>query len=413
MSQQVRQSQLLLGLTGTVDYEIEWDSDVVATLARQAGVAAASDLDEQIRTESDLVSSVLGFIAQDRGGERHVSNTDVLVRFASRFRYKCTIGGSGVRASLALAALGYPSMVHLVSIDDTVRSLLPAEVRYFCSADADSLDPHLIVQYPADVRVATSAQVVTGVHANRLIYVNDPASRDMLLHPDLPALIAQADVFLLCGFNGMRDLSLLIDRIDQVMAGIVAMRPDAFVFYEDAGYHVPELGTAVRERVLPHCDVWSMNEDELQALIGYRFDLTDAEALAHALRDAFRLHPVRNLLVHSQYWAVIAGADADLLLPCVRHGIDVASTRFAYGDEMSEATVTQTAQLPRHPAGADLVGRLAKYLGNARGCAVPDQRWVENPTTIGLGDTFAGGFLHEYARRRDAVVPDLTPTRRM
>lgn len=393
MTHPMRQSQLLLGLAGTVDYEIEWDSAVVTEVAAALEVEVARDLDQPIASEAELVANILGFAARGLGGERHVSNTDVLVRFASRFRYHTTIGGSGVRAALALASLGYPSTIHLVSIDDNVRRLLPDAVEYVCSAESDSLDPHLIVQYPAGETAG----------ANRLIYVNDPASRDLVLHPDLPQMIAQADVFLLCGFNAMLDLATLTNRLDRVMEGVLMMRPDAFVFYEDAGYHVPELGSAVRNRVLPHCQVWSMNEDELQALLGYRIDLTDAGALAQALRHAHQLHPVRNLVVHSQYWAVIVGADAEVLHPCLVHGIDVASTRYAHGDRITQAQVAQTARLPRHRAGIAIIEQLPGIMPNARGVAVPQQH-VSHPTTIGLGDTFVGGFLHEYARRRDAAL---------
>ena len=44
--------------------------------------------------------------------------------------------------------LGVESMVHLVSISDEVRERLPEGVAWLCSAEGDSLDPHVIVQYP-------------------------------------------------------------------------------------------------------------------------------------------------------------------------------------------------------------------------------------------------------------------------
>ena len=142
--------ELVLGLAGCVDFEVGWDADVVEQLARDYGIGI-DELDAEVAVEDErsLLCSILAFVRDGAGGERFIASSDIAVAFASRLAYKITLGGTCVRAALAVARLGVPSLVHLVSIDDNVRRLLAPEIGYLCSADGDSLDPHLIVQFPA------------------------------------------------------------------------------------------------------------------------------------------------------------------------------------------------------------------------------------------------------------------------
>ncbi|MBU4335414.1 MAG: ADP-dependent glucokinase/phosphofructokinase, partial [Actinobacteria bacterium] len=140
----------VLGLGGTVDYEIVWDTATLQALVDEVGLTEADlDLHHPVQTERDLVVSIVSFVAAGVGGERFVASSAVIDAFAARFATAVTLGGTGVRAGIAMAAFGLPSTVHLVSIDDNVRRLLPPQISYVCSAQGDTLDPHLIVQYPA------------------------------------------------------------------------------------------------------------------------------------------------------------------------------------------------------------------------------------------------------------------------
>jgi len=405
-------TRLLLGLAGTVDYEIEWEPDRMAELVRELGVRPADlDPDRPIRDEYDLVANVLGFVARGVGGERFVAETSAIESVAARFTTRVTLGGTGVRAALALSAVGYPSQVHLVSIDDNVRRLLPSDVDYVCSAETDSLDPHLIVQYPEGATVRVEDTVVEAPHANRLIYANDPPSREMVLHPDLERLVAEADAFLCCGLNVVRDRAVLDDRLDRVVAGIERMAPGSLVLYEDAGYHVPEFADVVRERLLPWVDVWSMNEDEMQDVIGRTVDLLDPADVTAAVAALADLVPARNLVVHTRAWALVAGEDHDTLVDCLAGGVELASTRYRVGDRLAPSDVDATRALPPDPDGLAVARAAEAALPRVRAVATPRVE-VDDPTTIGLGDTFAGGFLLRYARRRDAGLPTIRPLTR-
>ncbi len=89
---------LVLGLGGTVDYEIRWDAAVLSALAEGYGIRS----DELTTTtpiidERALVVTVLAFLATGGGGERFVLSSDIVERFAAHFDVEITLGGTGVR----------------------------------------------------------------------------------------------------------------------------------------------------------------------------------------------------------------------------------------------------------------------------------------------------------------------------
>lgn len=177
-------ARLVLGLGGTVDYEIRWDAAVISDLARHHGVrraelAAPGPIDD----ERALIVAILALLERGVGGERFAASSDLLETFAARFETAVTLGGTGVRAGIALANLGIPSTQHLVSIDDNVRRLMPPIVDWVCSASADTLDPHLIVQYPAGAVVALADGEIVAPSANRVIIANDRPNREMAIAP--------------------------------------------------------------------------------------------------------------------------------------------------------------------------------------------------------------------------------------
>lgn len=386
----------VLGLGGTVDYEIVWDTATLQALVDELGVTPADlDLHHPVRTERDLVVSIASFVAAGVGGERFVASSDVIDAFAARFATAITLGGTGVRAGIAMAAFGLPSTVHLVSIDDHVRRLLPQAISYVCSAQEDSLDPHLIVQYPAGVHLRVGDRELVSTEPNRLIYAHDPPNAELVLAEGLGDVLATADVFVICGFNTVRDPATLATRLADLRRHLVRLPAGALVIYEDAGFHVPELADLVRERLLDAIDLYGMNEDEMQAALGTQVDLLDATAMAEHLADLHTRIPARTLMVHSRYWALAYGPDAGRWRAALRGGVHMAGARYALGDGFTPDQHAQVAAGPVHEAGAAFGTRLEELLGE-HVCVVPalDLR-VERPTTIGLGDTFMGGLVAE------------------
>lgn len=387
-------TRFVLGLGGTVDYEIRWDSQVLADLATEHGIDHEElDRDRPVDSVRDLVASVLAFVRDGVGGERFVASSDIVAALAQRFETRVTLGGTCVRAAIAMDRVGVPSTVHLVSIDDHVRRLLPASVGVLSSADHDTLDPHLIVQYPAGARVRVGGVDLVAEHPNRIIYANDPPHRELRLAPELADVLRTTDLFLISSLNVIQERATLDQRLATLHEDVAALPSGALVMFEDAGYHVPAFAAVVRDAMAALTHVYSLNEDELQAYLGRAVDLLDPDDVASAVAELHRLVPVPVLVVHTKYWAMAVGERAEEFRACLRGGVAMAATRYRLGDEYTAQDYAETLSLPVKDRGAVLCEMVEQRLDHAVCVPALDLTAVAEPTTIGLGDTFVGGFL--------------------
>jgi len=386
--------RVVLGLAGTVDYEIVWDSATVERLVQTYAIRATEiSTAVTIATERDLVCSLLGFVRDGSGGERFVASSEIVSRFAARFVYAATLGGTPVRAALAMDKLGVGATLHLVSIDDQVRRMLPSRCDYVCSAVADTTDPHLIVQFPTGTRVQAGDIDLTAPHPNRIIFANDPPSRELVLSDQLGSVLADAKVFLVSGFNVMQSPTLLNQRVDELKQHLRRLPPEALVIYEDSGFHRPALAGVVWQRLGDRVDVHSLNEDEMQAYLGRSLDLLDPVDTAGALRELGALLGAPTVVVHSKYWALAFGRDAADYGAALHGGITTASARYAHGDHFTRADYDELAALPPSGPSAAFATALQGQLGSLACCVPANVLAVRNATTIGLGDSFVGGFI--------------------
>jgi ADP-dependent phosphofructokinase/glucokinase len=389
----------VLGLAGTVDYEIAWDAGVLEDLVGRYGIRAEElVLGRPIDTERDLVAAVLAFLAAGAGGERFVASTDIVEQFAARFTTRITLGGTPVRAALAMHALGVSSHLHLVSIDDHVRRLLPADCTYTCSAAEDSTDPHLIVQFPAGARVRAGDIDVSAPHPNRLIFANDPPARELELSSELGEALTEADVFLVSGFNVIQDPAVLGRRLEELRRHMRSLPSRAVVYYEDAGFHAPGLNRRVGEALRHVVDVHGMNEDELQGYLGRSVDLLDPDQVERGLREVALSLAAPTVVVHTKYWALALGPDARSWEPALLGGVTMATARYVHGDHFTESDYRAAGSLPAHPAGEAMAEALVRRMGDSVCCVPALHADLPEPTTIGLGDTFVGGFLAALSR---------------
>jgi ADP-dependent phosphofructokinase/glucokinase len=392
-------SRVLLGLGGCVDYELKLTAEILEDLIIEYGVTTA-DLASPAGTvtdERDLVVSILRYVSRGAGGEHYVASAPALSTFASRFPHRETLGGTSVRAGILMSRLGVPSTLHLVTVNDTFRRLLPAGLEYINSGREDTFYPHLIVQYDRGLRLSAGDIDLAAPSPNRLIYVNDPANGDMLLTDDLGDRLATAEVFLISGFNAMRDKAELDARLARLRQHMRRLPPGAVTYFEDAAYHEPAFSRRVRETLLDRIDVYGLNEDELQSYLNRTVDLLDAAAVAEALTAVHALIPAPTLVLHTKYWAVAFGAGryADAL----DTGTVMAATRYGHGDDFTDEDVERLRRRPRRPESVAFAAALRSRLGEVVDCVPGFALDVENPTTVGLGDTFVGGFLAETARK--------------
>ncbi|MDO9398520.1 MAG: ADP-dependent glucokinase/phosphofructokinase [Herbiconiux sp.] len=398
--------RIVLGLGGTVDYEIEWDERRLDELVALHGIVP-SELSRQapIESERDLVRTLAAFVADGVGGERFVATSAIVEGFAARFDKRITLGGTCVRAAIALDRMGVASTVHLVSIDDHVRRLLPASTTVISSASRDTTDPHLIVQYPAGASVRVGSSRYTARHPNRVIYTNDPPNRELVISPALPAATARAAVFLVSGFNTIQSEEVLEARLGRVIAAIDAVPDAGLVVYEDAGYHLPSFTEPVRRRLLGAVDLWSMNEDELQHYLGRAVDLLDAADVLAALRELRVRFAGPALVVHTRHWSAVQAEAPVSWAAAVQGGITMASTRYLHGDEWTADDYRVTGSLPRQHQAVELASAVHAAAGDGSVLVLPAFDLVtERPTTIGLGDSFAGGLVEVLSRETAEVA---------
>ncbi len=386
--------QIVLGLGNNIDYEIGWNSRVFEQLIIEYGITA-SELctNKLISSIRDLLVSILGFLKSETGGERFVASPQIIQDFASLFQNKITLGGTPVRAAIAMRKLGYTSALHLVTMNDHVRKLIPPDSSWVCSNDKDSSYPHLIVQFCKDTCVQARDIIIHTKQSNRIIYTNDGDNMAMELAPGLAPLAADARVFLISGFNAMQSSDLLAERLEKLLGIISSLPSDALVFYEDACFHDPALSAQVHKALKAVIDIYSLNEDELQAYLGQKISLLDSVEVYAALKDLSRLIPVPVLVIHTQFWALAFGTHAARYAKALKGGISMATTRFRCGDDFSPSDYLATEGLPAQAEGAKFTAALSKLAGDLVCCIPVVQVKETRVTTIGLGDAFVGGFL--------------------
>ena len=239
---------------------------------------------------------------------------------------------------------------------DHVRRLLPQGCAYICSAEQDTTDPHLIVQFREGARVTAGDIDVRSPHPNRIIYANDPPNRELVISDELGPALRRAQVFMVAGFNVIQDEQVLEQRLARTRADIAELPAGALVFYEDSGFHVPGLNLRVRDRLVDVIDVFSMNEDELQSYLHRAVDLLDADDVRHALDELQAIIPAATTVVHTKYWSLARGEKAEEIRSGLVGGITMASTRYVYGDDFTAQDYELVGTFPVHAGGAVVAG---------------------------------------------------------
>jgi ADP-dependent phosphofructokinase/glucokinase len=396
-------SHVVLGLGGGVDYELELSSPTLEELVGEYQIRDAELTSSgTVTDERDLVISILAYIKKGGGGEHFVASSHALHAFAGRFPKRTTLGGTSVRAAITMSRLGVPSTLHLVSLNDVIRRLLPAACDYICSGREDTFYPHLIVQYDQDMRVRVGDIDLQAPFPNRLIYVNDPANEALLLSDELGALLRDARVFLISGLNAVRDRGVLDQRLSTLRCHMQQLSSEAVVYYEDAGYHEPAFSELVRNALLEVIDVYGLNEDEMQSHLGHALDLLSVAEVERALTLLQALIPAPTLVVHTKYWAAALGEGAGEYAGPLNDAIVIASTRYSYGDEYTDQHVELIRSRPRRTEAVEFAAALEARMGGVVRCLPGFKLDVAEPTTIGLGDTFVGAFLAAVSQKQAA-----------
>jgi hypothetical protein len=390
--------KIVLGLGGTVDYEVRWAPIEIENIARELGILVPDLMDvAEVSSERELLISLLNFVQAGIGGERYVTDPAIIHSIADRVPFRVTLGGTPVRAALAMAIRGVESTVHLVSTNDETRAMLPAGTQILSSAKEDSLFPHLIFQYPANSRIDLLDGKVVSPRANRLIYTHDPPNEKLLLADGLSRALSKCSLFLISGLNIFQSERLLLERLGELTLSCARLPGDAVVVYEDAGFHLPEQSQIVRDTLLPYIQVYSLNEDEAQLYVGRSVDLTEASDVALMIRQLRDTIPASNLLVHTHLWSVLVGHDSARFAGPLVAAVQMASARYIFGDSLTIDQYNSVPSFPYNPSALAIEKAVKSDAGVPCVFSPGFSLETEAPTTIGLGDSFIGGFIAELA----------------
>ena len=382
-------SRIVMGLGATVDYELHWNSSRLNELIREYEMCSAdilSPFSSVVDDERGMLCALLRAMYRSEGGECYVSDSSALTRWSERFEYEVTLGGTCLRGALALRQLGISSLVHLVSMNQHTRELLPPEIEWISSAKEDSCEPHVIVQYPGGIQLEIDGIAIETVRPNRVIFVNDRPNELLELSPKLALVAADADVFLISGFNTMKSHELLLSRLEEIRHVVENLREGTLAVYEDAGFHDDSMRSQVLEELRGICDLHSMNEDEAQYYCGRHVNMTDPRDVAQMMSELALYSVAPTWVVHTEGYAFVAGERAHECAPAVEQGCQLAAMRYAYGDAGSPEAYSRVSEVSR-----------SKMMDVEGVVVVPGFRVSEllasDPTTIGLGDAFIGGVV--------------------
>lgn len=388
------QAKIALGFGNNTDYEIVWDSGVFEDLIVHYGIRHEElDIDRIITSERDLVISILAFVELGSGGERFVSSSDIVENLSQRFARKVTLGGTSVRAAIAMRKFGYTSTLHLVTMNEHVRRLIPQDSSFVCSNAQDSSYPHLIVQFGKDTHVKANDIDICSKQANRLIYHSDTDNIIMELNAGFSELITEAKVLMVSGFNAMHDEPLLVNRLEMVLRMMESLPDDAVVFCEDAGYYNSRFSQIVYTTLAEKLTIFSLNEDELQGYLKKKLDLLNVVQISDALVELHKLIHIPILVVHTKHWALAYGEDAQKFSKALKSAVTMATTRFCYGDDFTVENFKEVEGLAPRPENAVFAEAVNNLLGSHVCCMPIAQVEPAIATTVGLGDAFVGGFL--------------------
>lgn len=389
--------KIALGFSNTVDYEIEWNPLHLEALIRYAGLCN-DDIREikNIRNMKELLSSILFHMKEGTGCGLLTEVPEVIDEFIKGTTYHVALGGTNLRAGEVISALGGGALAHLVSVNEDTIKLMPPNISWVGGERFPCCFPHIAIQFPKNARVKANDIEIITPRENRVIYSGDIACAQMPLNNEFFERASEAGTVLLSSFDLISNPQILQERILQVKTGLQSFGKEGpVIFYEHACFADEKSGDLVRNELGGYIDIYSMNEDEFQTLIGKKIDLLDTRQVLEGLRVTREKLPRTTIIVHTCYWALAFGDRAEEIADALGFGMLTATTRYWQG-KVDKAGIEETRRLPLQKGAEQFAKKLEAGSGGCLKCLPTAQINVENPTTVGLGDSFVGGFLYKF-----------------
>ena len=390
--------RIAMGFHTCVDYELIWDTQVVEEQIKALDIHAEElRMDLEMDSERSVWIACLAHLKEGIGGEMVPDTAEICEEFASHFTYVVTLGGTPTRAAIILDRLGYGTALQTSCYNEQVKRLMPGRVRVLPGVDAahDRIYPHVVLQCRGGVRIHANDIDFVTPRENRLMVSRDINSLQMPILPDpFGKMIVDAEVFLLGCFSEVIELDILKDCMEKTKALLSYLPQDAYIVLEDGCYVKEDFRYYVHSRLADTVHVLSMNEDELQQYVGKRIDIFDPKAVKDAVKYVSKRSGIQTILVHSAAWVLAYGELAQSMHNALKSGMQTASTRFRIGDALTRKDYEETKNIPDKADSIAFCSKI-KEIWSEQLCCIPckDLSYVENPTVVGLGDSFVGGLL--------------------
>ncbi len=391
--------EIAFGFGNTVDYELIWSTEVINKLIKVNKISLADlKIYDLLDSEKKIVISILFCMQKGIGIHLPIASNELLEDFSNHFKKNITLGGTGVRAALALSKIGVDSIVHLSQTNKYTRKLLPTNCEYYCSNKEDWICPHVIIQYTENSIIDSNDIQIKPVNANRIILSNDLSNSELKLNKYFyEEAIKNAKVLQLGCFESMEKKEVLDTLYNYLNKQIPIIKEQNTIIFMEMGHHHHEIAKEYFfNKLIFHADILSMNEDEFQDIIGKNIDLMDPKIVLNYINLIKEKYKLKYVVVHSRYWAIAIGEKANLLRESLIGGITLATTRLIHGDNFNIEDYKNTKKLPLQDKSQEFVNKLnnSEEISSFSSYEVTNK----NLTTIGLGDTFVGGFLNEIGK---------------
>lgn len=385
----MRKASIALGFTNTVDYELDWDSINIGNLVGELGIKKSDITNRrEIISLKDLVANILYYMDKGEGCGKFIDSEEPLLEIMDGRTSAISLGGTAIRAAQVIASQGIGCLISLSATNKETRMLMPSGCTTFCASKVDYDSPHVVIQYPAGAIVGGPDFSITTARHNRLIFTADKSNSNLRIPDSFLSSIGCCDVFIISSFELIEDDALLesllskIDKALQSFAGIV--------FYEDAFFKDASHAKIVNSHLSQHPHIHSMNEDEFAFYLGEKPILLDPEYMSKACSAVMDRIGTDVLLLHTSMYGLLLGKDSHEYADALESGILFSSARFAFGNDLSQERLESV----RKGKQSDGCRKFAEEIEGLMDCiCIPSYDVpTDKPTTIGLGDTFVGGF---------------------
>ena len=239
---------IILGFSCNVDYELILDESNYQKIFDNYDIdlSSLSELYE-INNKTDLLSIILYSMQNGKGGEYFVKDIEIINDFVNTLNYKVTLGVTAIRCAYALNLLNKNFFVHLSTYNDVIKKIIPQNFNYIFPNIEQNLYPHLIVQYPANLKLELKNNNITSKKSDRLIFVNDPINENIKINQDIFKNINRCKIFLFSGLNCIKNNEIVNKLLSMIKDNFHKIPINCFSYYEDSNYHSNTIAKKVRK----------------------------------------------------------------------------------------------------------------------------------------------------------------------